>query len=237
MIKWTLIYFILGLCASAQANFEVTELQWAVCEPSVTTFLDKSGFAHQEETAYSATYFDTQDLRLLANRTFVRIESKNKNGKIKEKSKVKIGFDSTGQVDQAWLTQHKAKCEFDHYGSQSLPRCAIQNKIKSEDDIWSDDQWEFLRKFRPGLIVDDLKTWGPYSGREIALATGDQEMAMSIDSTSVPGFASPLLELSIRVNSQQSEQASAYWTDRLHRQGVILCPRQVGKFERILSGN
>ena len=229
----TIIFCGIALGAGmAEAHFTTTELQWEICENSAETFLRKASLGSHLESSFSVTYFDSQDLQLLKNRTYFRVENKNKNGEQKTKSKLKVEFKDADQVDESWMDKHDVKCEFDLYGGKSLARCAMQNKFKSGEDALSEEQIKFVQKYRPQVNIQNWTSWGPYRGRLIEISN-----SVSVDETRVPGRVDPLIEFSVRVNTEKADQAYREMTSQLQANGVRLCPRQNGKFDRVLYGD
>lgn len=220
--------------ASAHADLENVEIQWAICEPSATGLLKKLGMKVEDESSYMISYFDSPDLALRANGVSARATQKTKGHKTKYKSKIKVEFQNTGDIDWDWLANYDSKCEYDQYGLVILPRCAVSNQPIKNGSLWSREQRNFLKKLKPAVSLDNLIQWGPYPGHEISVSLPN-ELSATITEVTVGRSRTSMMEFSIRVPVEEAASVHQNFSRFLHSRGILICEKQHGLFERLLE--
>ncbi len=222
---------------SRSSQLEV-ELQWAVCEPSAAAVVNKLQFAPALTASYSMHYFDSSDLKLRSNGVSAHaVRKTKKKGKTASESKIKIEFASEDEIDWDWLSGKDSSCEYDRYGTTTLLRCTLESEMTAAQSVWSTDQINFVARFRPGLSLKGLRTWGPYAGRELKLTHKGTGLELSLDEMVVKGLDEPLLEMSVHAAFDQADEIGKQMNQLFTSRGVQLCPEQTGKFNRIIQRN
>lgn len=227
--KWLIVGGLLPSVLAA-APLSKTELQWAICEPSMESFFEKLGTPRKSEESTLLSYFDTESLDLFFAGVF--LHSTN------EYSKAKIEFQNTAQIDFDWMETNGARCEWDRYGAKKVVRCALKHKPHKDEARWSGKQQDFIRHFKNVSLPQKLHQWGPYrmeswSLNDIALA-GDQTLI--VESLNTNGATPhPIIELSTRVPSDEADNTFLNIQTYLKRHQVETCLVQGGKFERLIN--
>lgn len=228
-------FFGLPTNASAGNRIDDIELQWAVCEPTADSFLKKIGLNSEFKSTSTQTYFDTIDLRLLQSGMAARQTRKLHDMKSEYKTKVKIEFRSESEIDWKLIAQLGGSCEYDQYGTLSRPRCTIANKYATPDDPWSAEQEFIVQALRPGIKLEDLKSWGPFRVQEWSaeLSKSGNELTISEMETRT----GKLVEVSLRIPVENSDDLYSQFSSFFVSRGVCLARLQQGMFERVLASH
>lgn len=212
-----ILFLALASLALAQMTTK-TELQWAICEPGARSFLQKFDEELSAEGKFKQSYLDTADLAFTKQKVALHRKDSDETS-----TKVKITFEKKSDADLDWIEENGGKCEFDQYGSKKLFRCQLGN---SGEELWSREQLEFLARHGKSTNLSNLKTWGPYAAQTWA----SKKSKFTFDEVVVPE-SPPVLELSLRAPPEDYDEI----TQGLKKNGILLCPKQTGKFERVLG--
>ena len=227
---------MMSLLATAPSRAEVslTELQWALCEDSVDAALKKMNGRAEHRKDFEISYFDSADFDLFRSQVFLHLQIKGQEWV--SKAKLKLVESDLEMV--AWMDEHRARCEEDFYRDQRELRCSIRAKSAEPDELWSHEQQAMLDTFKPSWKKASLREWGPYRVREAKFRqsiSSRKVLDFTLNETYIAQDKTPLIELSTRVSRAQADFIFWSTTEKLQKEGVNLCPRQVGKFERIVE--
>lgn len=213
----------------AASPLSKTELQWAICEPSVSSLFEKLGSKANPPKVSTMSYFDTQALSFYSAGVFLHMNDGS--------SKTKIDFMRPEDVNFDWLERHHGNCEYDRYGPKRTIRCAVKNDVNEDQSPWSEKQRAFVKHFRNLEIPQTLRRWGPYSEeswaiRDIRLP---DDLELAVESIPLADGRSPIIEISARVSTKEADDFYFRIQTYLNDHHIQICPVQSGKFERLLN--
>lgn len=218
----SLLFFLLtsNSALAFSDTTEVTELQWAICEESPGAVLQKLQVPEPAATEEKISYFESNRFEYQQYGISMRIKNKKKG----MKSVVKVrNLIST-------LSVTPDNCERDRHGQEVAVTCSLDNKVSGKK-IWSNDQKEFAEAVTR-VNWDDLIQYGPYKVDEHVFSWNGQEFSLE---TLKLSHGKSIMELSIRIKNEQSNNAYEEISNQLHAQGVTLCSSQEGKSKRLFD--
>lgn len=196
---------------------EVTELQWAVCEPNAGVMLEKLGQEDWLSEESSITYFESKVPSYFA---------KGLSFRVKEKAGEAVAI---VKVRGEGAEPGSERCEWDRYGKVETYACKYEARRVREASPWTEAQKRFVEKFQP-VAWASLVPFGPYPVKKWQGKLKKERL--NLEALEVAGVGN-FLELSARVDSLEAEEVYRKISDRLDRDNVRLCRKQEGKTDRL----
>lgn len=222
---WTSIFFAVS-CAllpafSVWASEERIDLQWTICDESGQVTASRLGIDPLVVKFSEVTYYDTSPPRYSDNgATFRTKYGKSKAGLV---SIVKLRFSQT-------VSESDAECEWDRYGQAEQYTCEVEEEGVSYQNPWRQSQRIFIGTRLP-VDWNSLLPYGPYPSE--SWRAEYHGWTLRLDSVNPPAPLPPLIELSVKTDYDQREEAHEAITQLLRRRGVPLCATQEPKTSRL----
>lgn len=209
-----------GANPEATSNEQI-DLQWAICEDDPADVADRLGFKNDSPKLVDVTYYDTNPPRYFEEGATFRTKFKKSKGQLV--SMVKLRYANRE-------THPEAQCEWDRYGNKDRYTCEVEAEDVSETSIWNDKQREFAAT-KIQVQWPDLEAYGPYSSQ--AWKTTFKSYTLKLDSVNLPVPLDPLIELSVKIDYVNRNEADAAIEQLLADRGVHLCANQEPKTRRL----
>lgn len=216
----------LGLLSPFTNAQDKTEIQWAICDTNIQQLIKKSALDFSPAESFRQSFYDTSETHY--HQRGVSFHQK-KNAE-ENATKVKITFAPGQKIDRTWLEENGGSCEYDSYGAINLLRCEMEND--DAEELWSEEQREFLRRHNQADLISRFETWGPYLVKNWEVKTKEWGK-LKLNDLSLG--KNHIVELSVKSTPARAESLRKSIEQWMHEKNIQLCSEQVGKFQRILN--
>jgi uncharacterized protein YjbK len=211
-------------------NVDVAELQWSLCE-SPESVISKLDLPEAHKKTLSQSYLDTDDLKLLKSKVFIRIRNNGESFK----STVKLNFANENTIPADILNNEQADCEYDTYISLDKVGCSIKNKTNDESSVLSKIQKHFFEKFAPNIPITSLVEFGPFVYEKWETNLSKNQIITFDNLVSRDGKS--YYEISVRVDKDQRHEQFNNLNNYFISKGVQVCAQHVDRTSIVVKSH
>ncbi|RYZ61002.1 MAG: hypothetical protein EOP09_20470, partial [Proteobacteria bacterium] len=139
-----------------------TEVQWALCESSVSQFARKTGFPLKSSEKRQVYFLETTNMDLFALKTVLRIRDADRTFQ----TSAKINFVDDSNLPWQELRGKDSKCEWDRYGSFQKVGCSLNHEATALTSALSREQQSYVQTITGFNAWKDLRLLGPANDEE-----------------------------------------------------------------------
>jgi hypothetical protein len=208
---------LLALAPFAAQAKDAISLEWSICDDPAheLTALGEPGVPGKNQVI---NYYDTARPVYAQQGIFFR--AKAAGGETDSEVKVRLA--------QVTPVPQGVDCTWERYGAQVTYTCGLESPVQAQASMWAQDQIGFVDQF---VRVDwpVLVAFGPYQNPKWAVNVNGQSGVL--DTVDVQSLH--LMELEIKVPSNDGQTVYAAVTALLQERGVLLCAIQESKTLRL----